>query len=1172
MEFPQSLLRNRETVCAHEVPNGLDSFLISALAQARGRVLVLVPDDVNLSRVHDQLNFVSPETACYVFPAWDCLPYDRVSPVPDVVEKRLTTLSYLAANNSGEKPEVVIATVSAVLQRVVPRNALRGRHLSLHIGARVEDDSILRFLNDNGYVRASTVLEAGEYARRGGIIDVFPGGQNKPLRIDFFGDEVDAIRRFDCETQRTEADVSSVVLGPISEVFLEDCSISRFRSRYREMFSVTGGDDNLYEAVSAGNRYNGIEHWLPFFHESLETLFDYLGDVSIVLSDNVEEACASRLDLISEYYTARLDALRESSVSLNQSVYRPVEPVQMYLSGEEFSALVDQMPAVKVSPRSIPEVSAQKASAQKGAVYQLGGKAGRNFADIRIQQDADVYAALIQYIRQQQASGKPVVLSAHSLGSLERFRKILSEHGFNTLVDIDSWSDLEAQSTDLVGMTVGVFDHGFACPELVVITEQDVLGEKMNRSRKSRVKPENIIRDASVLNAGDYVVHNDHGIARFESLQTIAAGGAPHDCLLLSYAGNDRLYIPVENIDVVSRYGGDDITVTLDRLGSVAWQARKARLKNRIRQIADQLVRVAAARELEPANPLIPQTGAFDEFCSRFPYAETEDQQRAIEAVISDLGSGKNTDRLVCGDVGFGKTEVALRAAFVAAMEGRQVALVVPTTLLARQHFENFKERFQGFPVVIRQLSRLTTNSETKLTKKGIADGTVDIIVGTHAVLAKDVSFRDLGLLVIDEEQHFGVAHKERLKQLRTDVHVLTLTATPIPRTLQMAMTGIRDMSLIATPPVDRLAVRTYVLPFDSVIIREAILRERHRGGQIFYVCPRVSDLSGVEETIRELVPDIRIVVVHGQMPTRSLEDSIVEFYEGQADLLISTNIIESGLDMPRVNTIIIHRADMFGLAQLYQLRGRVGRAKIRAYAYLTLPPNQKLTATAQKRLDVMQTLDHLGAGFTLASHDLDIRGAGNLLGDEQSGHIREVGFELYQQMLEEAVAEARGLEGSRQKDNDWTPQINAGLSVLIPDTYIADLPVRMNMYRRIASLNTRAEIDGMAAELVDRFGSLPEETENLLQTVSIKHLCRRANVEKIDAGPGGAVIAFHNDHFANPAGLVSYIQENRGTAKFRSDQKLVFLRSWDNTGNRLTGVTNILKSLARIAEGGIAG
>jgi transcription-repair coupling factor (superfamily II helicase) len=719
-------------------------------------------------------------------------------------------------------------------------------------------------------------------------------------------------------------------------------------------------------------------------------------------------------------------------------------------------------------------------------------------------------------------------------------------------------------------MAVLGLERGFVTPDLAVIGEQDILGDRLVRPVRRRRRAEQFLAETTNLNEGDLVVHVDHGIGRYDGLAAIEVAGAPHDCLRVIYDGGDKLFVPVENIDVLSRYGSEQAGVQLDKLGGVAWQARKARLKKRIRDMAEQLIAVAAQRQLRTAGRLAPAEGLYDEFCARFPYVETDDQLRAIADCLADLESGRPMDRLICGDVGFGKTEVALRAAFIAAMEGRQVAVVVPTTLLARQHFRTFRERFAGLPVRIGQLSRLVTPRQAAQTRKEMAEGQVDIVIGTHALLAQGTTFKNLGLLIVDEEQHFGVAHKERLKALRADVHVLTLTATPIPRTLQMALSGVREMSVIATPPIDRLAVRTFVLPFDGVVVREAILRERYRGGQIFYVCPRLADMDRLLERLRHLVPEIRIAMAHGRMAATELEAVMTAFADGAYDLLLSTNIIESGLDMPQVNTIVIHRADMFGLSQLYQLRGRVGRGKARGYAYLTLPPNQAPSKTAEKRLQVMQTLDSLGAGFTLASHDLDIRGAGNLLGDEQSGHIKEVGIELYQTLLEEAVAAARGgLAEEAAAREEWSPQIALGMPVLIPETYVADLSVRLGLYRRIGALTERAEIEALAAELIDRFGKLPQEVDNLLEIVGIKVLCKAAGVDKVDAGPKGAVITFRNNLFANPAGLVAFISRQLGTVRLRPDHKLVFQRPWDDLGERRKGVTALMQTLAELAAAG---
>ncbi|HEX5776578.1 MAG TPA: transcription-repair coupling factor, partial [Caulobacteraceae bacterium] len=692
--------------------------------------------------------------------------------------------------------------------------------------------------------------------------------------------------------------------------------------------------------------------------------------------------------------------------------------------------------------------------------------------------------------------------------------------------------------------------------------------DRLARPRRKR-RAANFLAEASALTPGDLVVHIDHGIGRYEGLKTLAVQEAPHDCLELHYFGESKLYLPVENIDLLTRYGAESEGVQLDRLGGAAWQARKARAKERLREMAGGLIQIAAARQLKSVEETDPPHGIFDEFCARFPYEETDDQLNAIADVLGDLAAGKPMDRLICGDVGFGKTEVALRAAFVVAMSGKQVAVVCPTTLLARQHYKTFVDRFQGWPVKVRRLSRLVPAKEAAETREGLANGEIEIVIGTHAVLSKQVSFRDLGLVVVDEEQHFGVKHKEKLKELRADVHMLTLTATPIPRTLQMALSGIREMSIIATPPVDRLAVRTYITAWDPITLREALLREKYRGGQAYFVAPRIKDLPDIERFLREQVPEVKYVVGHGQMAATQLEEVMGAFYEGQYDVLASTTIVESGLDIPTANTLIVHRADMFGLAQLYQLRGRVGRAKTRAYAYLTTPNEKQITLSAEKRLKVLQSLDSLGAGFQLASHDLDIRGGGNLLGDEQSGHIKEIGVELYQQMLEDAVAELRARQGHEEAhaDRSWSPQINTGAAVLIPEEYVPDLNVRLALYRRLSEAERVEDREALAAELIDRFGPLPPEAGQLLKVVAIKGLCREANVSKIDVGPKGAVASFKDDHFANPGALMDFIGKNLTVWKARPDNKVVVKGEWETPAQRLDAAERILTQLARLAK-----
>ena len=827
----------------------------------------------------------------------------------------------------------------------------------------------------------------------------------------------------------------------------------------------------------------------------------------------------------------------------------------LYLDRAGWDAMLDGHTVFAFSPFARPDA---------GSGIDGGGRPAPVFSHAA---GADVFAG--QFRPQADrwvAEGRRIAIAAWTRGSRERLAHLLREHGF-PVEFADSLAALDRLPAGVAGLVTLGLERGFVAERLAVTSEQDLLGERISRPPRRKRRADQFIAEATEIADGDLVVHQDHGIGRYDGLVTLDVGGAAHDCLRLLYDGDDKLFLPVENIEMLSRFGAEGGGVGLDKLGGVAWQNRKARAKQRIRDMAGELIRIAAQRRMRDAASMAPPEGTWDEFCARFPFAETEDQTRAISDVLEDMASGRPMDRLICGDVGFGKTEVALRAAFVAALSGTQVAVVVPTTLLARQHFRVFSARFAGLPVRVAQLSRMVTAKEAAEVRAGVADGRVNIVVGTHALLAKSVSFAELGLVVVDEEQHFGVAHKERLKALKSDVHVLTLTATPIPRTLQLALTGVREMSVIATPPVDRLAVRTFIMPFDGVVIREAMQRERFRGGQIFCVVPRIEDLGRMAERLAEIVPEARTVQAHGRLAPTELERVMTEFGDGKYDVLLSTNIVESGLDMPAVNTLVIYRADMFGLGQLYQLRGRVGRGKQRGYAYLTWPQTHRLSAAAEKRLSVMQTLDTLGAGFTLASHDLDIRGAGNLLGDEQSGHIREVGIELYQQMLEDAVADMRAERGrKRADDRDWTPSIGLGLPVLIPETYVRDLPVRLGLYRRIGNLSSDAESEAMGAELVDRFGPLPAEVENLLQVVSLKRLCREAGVEKLDAGPKGMVLSFRGNKFRNPSGLVSWVTSKGGLIRLRPDHKLAIAREM-NVGERVRLARDVAANLNRLVQ-----
>jgi transcription-repair coupling factor (superfamily II helicase) len=1135
-------------ISVYGAPEGVDALvLVRRLGEHAGPVLHIARDDGRLAGLAEAIGFFGPEVEVIAFPAWDCLPYDRVSPNGAIIAERIAALSRLQAEPG--KKRIVLTTVNAVLQRVTPRSALAGAGMRLAVGDTIAQEDLAAFLDADGYNRTGTVMEPGEFSLRGGIIDVFPAGEALPVRLDLFGDVIESIRRFDPETQRSGEPVKALDFHPASEVAFDAASVARFRSAWREVFGPKAVDDPLYHSVSEGHRHPGVEHYAPLFAEGMETIFDYLPGASVSLDHQADAAVESRLELIADHYAERRGPARAG-----EQPYRPIPPGMLYLDRAGFDEILGKFPSFQFSPFGKPD------GAQG---VEIGGRPGVILAG----QKLAAFDGFAELRTKWAASGRTVVLAAWSLGSRERLTLMLRDHGVRDVRAVANADEARALPPGTVALAVLGIERGFVMDRMALVAEQDLLGQRIARPPKRRKRADQFIADATEIASGDLVVHQDHGIGRYDGLETVTVNGAAHDCLRLLYDGGDKLFLPVENIDLLSRFGQEGDSVSLDKLGGASWQARKAKAKNRIQDMAAGLIRIAAERQMREAPMLAADDGAFAEFCERFPYTETEDQEKAISDVLEDFAAGKPMDRLICGDVGFGKTEIALRAAFVAAMAGSQVAVVVPTTLLARQHFRAFSARFEGLPVKVAQLSRMVTAKEASAVRAGLADGSVSIVIGTHALMAKSVVFADLGLVIVDEEQHFGVAHKERLKQLKADVHVLTLTATPIPRTLQLALTGVRDLSLITTPPVDRLAVRTFIMPFDSLIIKEAIAREKFRGGQIFCVVPRVEDLEPMAARLREIVPDTKCVMAHGRLAPTELERVMTEFGEGKYDILLATNIVESGLDMPAVNTLIIYRADMFGLAGLYQLRGRVGRGKQRGYAYLTWPVHHRLSAAAEKRLEVMQTLDTLGAGFTLASHDLDLRGAGNLLGDEQSGHIREVGIELYQQMLEDAVNAIRAEGGKNKKavERDWTPNINLGLPVLIPETYVSDLPVRLGLYRRIGALTSDAESEALAAELVDRFGRLPPEVENLLETVALKRACREAGVEKLDAGPKGMVISFRKNEFSNPGGLIAWIASRGGTLKVRPDQKLVVAR--DMEVNARVGIArDVLSNLCRLA------
>ena len=1137
------------------VPGGFLPWLAGDLARAANskgrRAVVIAADEAAMRALADTAPIFVPDVEVLTLPAWDCLPYDRSSPALRVMAERMATLHALQAPRKG--PQLLIATANAATQRLVTPFRVRQLTRRLAEGERVERDALERLLAANGYQRTDAVHDAGEYAVRGSIVDLYPASEPNPIRLDFFGDEIETMRRFDPADQRTTGSAEAFTLMPASEALIDEESIKRFRARYREEFGATATGDPLYQAISEGRRLAGMEHWLPLFEDKLATLFDHLDEGDVIIRDaGVDGAVEARTEAVQDYF-----ANREQAMVAQPGSYRPLAPGALYLSANAWRDVLAGRKIHLTSPFHEPEGD---------RVIDFGVDPARDFAPDRAQ-NVNIYDVVIKHIAKLRKNKHKIVLASYSAGARERLTGLLEEHGLKSLKQVRTWQEALGARSE-AALIVLPLDHGFTSTEVAVLTEQDMLGDRLVRRKKRRKSADAFLAELAALTPGDLVVHADHGIARYEGLTSIQVGKAPHDCVALEYAGGDKLYVPVENIDVLSRYGGAGDTASLDRLGGEAWQRRKARMKERIREIAGELIKTAAIRatragQVAEADPALP------EFINRFPYEETDDQDRAIEEVLADLSAGRPMDRLVCGDVGFGKTEVALRAAFVAAMAGYQVALICPTTLLARQHFKNFVERFQGFPIEIGRLSRLVPAAEAKRTREGIEKGKVDIVIGTHALLAKSIKFKKLGVVIVDEEQHFGVAHKERLKALKADVHVLTLTATPIPRTLQMAMSGLRELSVIQTPPVDRLAVRTYVTPWDAVVIREALLREHYRGGQSFFVVPRIADLPDMEEWLREEVPEVKAVTAHGQMSASEVEERMSAFYDRKYDVLLSTTIVESGLDIPSANTLIVRRADRFGLAQLYQLRGRVGRSKSRAYAYLTTAPDRQMTEGAEKRLQVLANLDSLGAGFQLASHDLDIRGAGNLLGDEQSGHIKEVGFELYQSMLEDAILEQKS--GGLERREEFSPQISVDAPILIPEPYVPDLDLRMGLYRRLGEIDDCQGVEAFAAELIDRFGPLPPETQNLLQIVETKINCRAASVAKLDVGTKGAVVTFIDSGFPDLAGLLAYIERLKGAARLRPDSKLVVSRDWPTSDSRLNGAVQLSRGLARVVLAGEA-
>ena len=1132
--FSNDLILKKKNIVSN-LPDGADCLAAAELCDHFSKILIILRDDVRLSRFSQSLRIINNNIDIIEFPAWDCLPFDKNSPNQKLVGKRVRALSSLANPNS--KKTIILSTIGSVIQKIPNQDFIKNSSKSIQSGQNISQRELINFFENNGYMRTNTVREDSEYSLRGSILDVYPPGEKHPVRIDFFGDVIDSLRVFDPISQLSLHNINFISFNAGNEIILTDHSVELFRRNHRELFNEEY-DKSLYSNISQKIRTNGIEHYLSMFHESLATIFDHIGDVHVILDKEHSPILDTKFEEINDFYNARKD-----DYNIEGKRFNLLSPQHLYIDKKKLLEILDKRVVIEFNSFT---------SGEKNSSIYLNIKPGIDFSIAKIQGENTVKELLtLTEIHSR------ILVCCNSNGSLQRIKGIINGFAKDDIIyEIKNISQLK----DNFSCIVYPLEKGFKINNTLFVSEEDLFGVKFGRPTVKSKKAENFLRDITSLTTGDLLVHVEHGIGKYEGLETIKSNDLERDCLKLIYSGNDRLYVPVENIELISRYGsGSD--ASLDKLGSSGWQARKANAKKRIKEIADELIKVAASRETTKIKPLEFPSDEYERFCSRFSYTPTEDQQLAIQDVENDLLSGRLMDRLICGDVGYGKTEIALRSSFIAAMAGYQVAVIAPTTLLVKQHVVNFQERFRGFPIKVSELSRFVKLKDSKLVKHEIETGETQIIIGTHSLLSKKIVFNNLLLLIIDEEQHFGVAQKEYLKSIRQSMHVLTLTATPIPRTLQMSLSGVRTMSLITTPPVDRLSIRTFVSTWDNVTLKEAIKREIHRGGLVFCVVPRIKDLNKVHDKLIELLPDLKIATAHGRMSVEEIDKSMIGFSQGKANILLSTNIIESGLDIPLANTIIIYNADKFGLSQLYQLRGRVGRGKARAYAYLIINDDSLLTNNARKRLEVMQTLDNLGAGFSLASYDMDIRGAGNLLGEEQSGHIKEVGIELYQSLLKAAI-EINSVEGILNI-NVWSPQIQIGVSSKIPESYIEDVSLRLSMYRRIAVLKSEEEIEIIKQELVDRFGNLPKEVSTLLEIINIKQYCKNTNVYKIDAGKNGINLKFYNDIFPKPENLLKYITKNSERILVNSDQSIIIKKNMSNKNERIGLVKEELKIIS---------
>jgi transcription-repair coupling factor (superfamily II helicase) len=1118
--------------------NLLNLSLAQAAQQHTGALLLVTNDVQDATQAAAEIGFFLGDKNIPIisFPDWETLPYDVFSPLPELVSQRLLTLHQIRALKQG----VVIVPAATLMQRILPPAFLDTHSLLLKTGQTLDFDNFRRQLEQSGYQAVSQVIAHGEFAVRGSLLDLFPMGSESPLRIDLFDDEIDSIRTFDPETQRTQAKITKVNLLPAREFPTDKAAVTRFRSAWRKYFAGDPQNSLVYRDVSENNLPSGIEYYLPLFHESTATLFDYFPQNTLLIYPT------QLADLSSQFFQQVADRYEQRRHDLERPLLAPAD---LYLTPEQLAGQV----------HSFAQISHQTSKQETGFNF-----AKKLLPPIGLQaKAADPAAGLRQFLAGH--TGR-VLFMAETNGRREALLDTL--RGFQmTPHVVNQWQTfLHDDARHCI--TVAPLEQGLwlAEPDIALIPETALLGERVKQARRQRKGPDAdlVVRNLAELQIGSPVVHEEHGVGRYLGLQTLDVAGLRTEFLTLEYARQDKLYVPVSSLHLISRYtGASPENAPLHRLGSDQWEKAKRKAAQRVHDVAAELLDVYARREAREGIALPEPGDEYRQFAAEFEFEETPDQANAINAVIADMTQHKPMDRVVCGDVGFGKTEVAMRAAFMAANNGQQVVVLVPTTLLAQQHHQNFADRFADWPMKIAGLSRFQSNKETQTILQQLANGKIDIVVGTHKLLGQEVKFNNLGLVIIDEEHRFGVRHKERMKSLRSQVDILTLTATPIPRTLNLAMSGMRDLSIIATPPAARHPIKTFISQWNNVQISEACQREISRGGQVYFLHNEVASIEKTAQQIAKLVPNARVEFAHGQMRERELERIMRDFYHQRFNILVCTTIVESGIDIPTANTIIIDRADKLGLAQLHQLRGRVGRSHHRAYAYLLAPPPKAMTADARKRLEAIESLEDLGAGFTLATHDLEIRGAGELLGDEQSGQIHEIGFTLYTEMLERAVkAIKEGKQPELDRPLDHGTEIDLHIPALLPDDYLPDVHIRLIQYKRIASAESKAALRELKVEMIDRFGLLPEPTQHLFSITEMKLQLQGLGIKKIEAGPQGGRILFDAEPKIDAAKLIQLIQTRPQEFKLDGGDKLKFYADMESSEQRIQAVDELLGKL----------